>query len=83
MYRIMFRHIIIFIILTLYPLLSQGESVEHDLLKVIDSHCVKCHGRDGKIKGKTDLFSIKDLDGLTKNPELIQTLIEVLSLIHI
>ena len=74
----MFRHIIIFIILALYPLLSQGESVEVDLLKVIDSHCVKCHGRDGKIKGKTDLFSIKDLDELAKNPELIQTLIEVI-----
>ena len=47
-------------------------------MQTIDSHCVKCHGQDGKVKGKTNLFELKSLEELAKKTELIQKLVEVI-----
>ena len=40
--------------------------------------CIKCHGKDGKVKGKVDLLKIRSAADLTADLEELQTLIEVL-----
>ncbi|MDP6035830.1 MAG: hypothetical protein QGG55_07265, partial [Verrucomicrobiota bacterium] len=40
--------------------------------------CIKCHGKDGKVKGKVDLLKIRSTADLTADLEELQTLIEVL-----
>ncbi len=40
--------------------------------------CVKCHGRDGKAKGKVDLLKLKSVGDLTAAPELVRDLIDAL-----
>ena len=45
---------------------------------VLDSHCIKCHGKDGKVKGKVNLKELKSSNALSANPELLETLIKVL-----
>lgn len=42
------------------------------------AHCVKCHGKDGKVKGKVNLLKLQDASQLNARPELIQDLIAVL-----
>lgn len=49
-----------------------------DLLPVFDANCVKCHGKDGKVKGKVNLLKIRNHDELMANPDLISDLIDVL-----
>lgn len=48
------------------------------LLPAFQNHCVKCHGKDGKVKGKVDLTKFRSDDSLTADPELLADLIEVL-----
>jgi hypothetical protein len=45
---------------------------------VFDSHCIKCHGKDGKVKGKVNLKELKSSNALLAKPDLIETLIKVL-----
>jgi hypothetical protein len=53
--------------------------VEQDsVLPVFQMHCVKCHGQDGKMKGKVDLLAIKDLSALGQQPELLGKIIEAI-----
>jgi hypothetical protein len=42
------------------------------------THCVKCHGEDGKTKGKVNLLELKSGDDLQTRPHLIEKLIRVL-----
>ncbi len=42
------------------------------------AHCVKCHGKGGKVKGKVNLLTLKDASALRAKPELMETLIGVL-----
>ena len=42
------------------------------------AHCVKCHGKGGKVKGKVNLLALKDANALRAKPELMETLIGVL-----
>ena len=46
--------------------------------QIIGEHCVKCHGRDGKVKGKVDLLRFQSIDQMVSEPELLQSLVEVL-----
>ncbi|MFT7302071.1 MAG: hypothetical protein ACI8UZ_000907 [Akkermansiaceae bacterium] len=48
------------------------------VLEVFQESCVKCHGKDGKVKGKVNLLEIGDLEALKKQPELLQEMIEVI-----
>jgi len=50
----------------------------YDLQSAFAQHCIKCHGRDGKVKGKLDLLKLTDGAALTGNPDLIQDLMAVL-----
>jgi hypothetical protein len=51
---------------------------EDPILEVFQSHCVKCHGQDGKVKGKVNLLEIGSHSELTAKPELLGELIEVI-----
>ena len=41
-------------------------------------HCVGCHGKDGKVKGKVNLMEFKDRSSLMADVELLNDLVEVL-----
>lgn len=49
-----------------------------EVLKVLQESCVKCHGQDGKVKGKVNLLELNDLESLKKKPELLQKIIEAI-----
>jgi hypothetical protein len=51
--------------------------IEH-VRPVVEESCVKCHGAKEKIKGDLNLFELKSVADFTKDPELIQTMIDVL-----
>ena len=63
---------------------SIGQAVEKpdgnvpQVMQLIQNRCVKCHGKDGKVKGKVDLLKIDSLDKLSSHPDLIKEMIEVL-----
>ena len=42
------------------------------------AHCIKCHGKDGKVKGKVNLLALKSDRDLRAKPELLETLLGVL-----
>lgn len=59
--------------------LGWAESAFTEVLRpMFSEHCVKCHGRDGKVKGKVDLSRLKTAANLMEQPELIQDLIAVI-----
>ena len=60
---------------TVAPLLA-GEA--GPILPLLQSNCVKCHGQDGKVKGKVNLLEIEDHAALAGNPELLEELIGVI-----
>ena len=45
---------------------------------IIRDNCVKCHGRNGKVKGDVNLFVLNHAADLLQNLELVQTMIDVL-----
>ena len=47
-------------------------------LSLFQQNCVKCHGEDGKVKGKLDLLKIRNAQDLVSDLERLQTIIEVL-----
>jgi hypothetical protein len=57
---------------------SAESSFEKVLQPAFARHCVECHGKDGKVKGKLDLLRIRDVEAFKSDPELIEVLIEVL-----
>ncbi|MFP6907268.1 MAG: DUF1592 domain-containing protein [Verrucomicrobiota bacterium] len=42
------------------------------------THCIKCHGKGGKVKGKVNLLNVKGVDGLLHRPELMEDMIVAL-----
>ena len=59
--------------------ITSANSSEYSILKMFGSHCVKCHGEGGKVKGKVNLLEIKDSATLSKNIDLLQGLIDVIN----
>jgi hypothetical protein len=47
-------------------------------LALFQQSCIKCHGKDGKVKGKVNLLKIRSTMDLTSDLERLQTMIEVL-----
>jgi hypothetical protein len=41
-------------------------------------HCVECHGAKGKVKGEVNLLSFTQGKDIKSNPELLQTVLEVI-----
>ena len=48
-------------------------------LTLFKSNCVKCHGKDGNLKGELNLLEIKTAEQLTGNLAQLKTIIEVLN----
>ena len=44
---------------------------------ILDSHCLKCHGEGGKVKGKVNLKELRSANLLSSKPELLEALIGV------
>ena len=47
-------------------------------LALFQQSCIKCHGKNDKVKGKVNLFKIRTVADLTSDLERLQTIIEVL-----
>ena len=47
-------------------------------LVLFQQSCIKCHGKDGKVKGKLNLLNIKTAAQLSGDLERLQTILEVL-----
>ena len=48
------------------------------LAAAFEEHCVRCHGRDGRPKGKVDLRVLKSDEDLRARPALLEKLVTVL-----
>ena len=59
-----------------------GTSFADDFLlrinSILDSHCIKCHGEGGKVKGKVNLKELQSTGLLSSKPELLESLIGVI-----
>ncbi len=58
-----------------FPLLADDSSA---LQSALQTHCVKCHGNDGRLEGKVNLLAAKSDGDLRARPELLEKLITVL-----
>ena len=47
-------------------------------LALFQQSCIKCHGKDGKVKGKVNLLEIRTAADLTSDLERLQAILEVL-----
>jgi hypothetical protein len=56
----------------------QGEESFRPLRDTFQAHCIKCHGKGGKVKGKVNLLELKSTNDLMTRPELLETLVAVL-----
>ena len=58
---------------------STVQAVSDDaVLTLLNSRCVKCHGKDGKVKGKINLLNIKMTAKLSEDLEMLQMILNVL-----
>ena len=57
---------------------SQAEDSPPALHQAFRAHCIKCHGKDGKVKGKVNLLELKSDADLLTRPELLENLVAVL-----
>ncbi|MDG2212404.1 MAG: hypothetical protein P8M70_01125, partial [Verrucomicrobiota bacterium] len=48
--------------------------VDKAVATLFQQSCIKCHGKDGKVKGKVDLLKIRSAADLTADLEGLQTL---------
>jgi hypothetical protein len=61
------------------PLIGWAESSFDSLLQpAFNDHCVKCHGKDDKVKGKVNLLDVKNIEDLLLQPELLEDMIVAL-----
>ena len=60
------------------PFVNAAEGFNETLLPALAENCIKCHGKDDKIKGDLNLLEISNSDDLLSTPHRIQDLIDVL-----
>ncbi|MFK5923151.1 MAG: DUF1592 domain-containing protein [Verrucomicrobiota bacterium] len=58
--------------------LAAEDDFKQLLQPVFQDSCVKCHGKDDKVKGKVNLLELQSSSELSKNPELLEKLVEAL-----
>lgn len=65
---------------TLFIITSLSSSLlgkdQDSILPVFHEHCVRCHGENGKVKGKLNLLEIDSASALKRDPERLQKIIE-------
>ena len=67
---------LLFIFTLITPIAFQLKAAEP--LALVQAHCVKCHGKDGKVKGKVNLLPFMTLADLQARPVLLEDMIAVL-----
>ena len=45
---------------------------------LFQEHCIRCHGENGKVKGKVNLLEITDLNSLQADPDLIEEVLDAI-----
>ncbi len=73
--RTMLPTFIIFMLLAGISPLLLAEDSPLAVRSTFKAHCIKCHGKKGKVKGKVNLLKLKSADDLQAKPELLQTLL--------
>ena len=67
-----------FLLFAVISLSSQAEDSSMAVQSTFKAHCIKCHGKDGKVKGKVNLLELKSANDFLAKPELLETLLTVL-----
>ena len=57
------------------PVLAGNDFSIEDTFK---THCIECHGAKGKVKGDVNLVSYSEGEDIKEDPELLQTVMEVI-----
>ena len=57
---------------------AEGDAFSKLIRPAFAKNCFKCHGEGPKVKGKVNLLGLKSAADLTKNPELLEKIIEAL-----
>ena len=74
-----FRSSICFVIfLQIFAKASLADDSLAGINSILDSHCIKCHGEGGKVKGKVNLKELQSANLLSSKPELLESLIGVI-----
>ncbi len=73
----MFRRILIACI-GLSSCLIAWAATPNPILSTFEAHCIQCHGKNGKTKGKVNLLDLESPKALTRNTELLHALIDVI-----
>ena len=74
-----FRSSICFVIfLQIFAKASLADDSLAGINSILDSHCIKCHGEGGKVKGKVNLKELQPANLLSSKPELLESLIGVI-----
>ena len=58
--------------------LGLASEADVNILEVFQTHCLQCHGQDGKVKGKVNLQRLRAKTDLAAEPELLASHIEVI-----
>ena len=67
-----------FILLQIFAGTSFADDSLLRINSILDSHCIKCHGEAGKVKGKVNLKELQSANLLSSKPELLESLIGVI-----
>ncbi|MEM7143541.1 MAG: DUF1592 domain-containing protein [Verrucomicrobiota bacterium] len=57
---------------------ATADAFTETLQPVFQEHCVQCHGKDGKVKGKVNLLDIKSQEQFLEDPDLAATILDVI-----
>ena len=66
-----------FIFLQIFAGTSFADDSLVGINSILDSHCLKCHGEGGKVKGKVNLKELRLANLISSKPELLESLIGV------
>ena len=67
-----------FVLLQIFAGTSFADNSLVEINAILDSHCIKCHGEGGKVKGKVNLKELRSANLLSSKPELLESLIGII-----
>lgn len=53
-----------------------AEPAAEGIVPIVQQHCIQCHGRDGKVKGKVDLRPLEAAGAQHASPELLDKILQ-------
>ncbi len=57
---------------------AEADAFDDEIRPLFRAHCVRCHGENGKAKGKVDLLKVGDASKLASDPALLGDLVAVI-----